>query len=145
MFDFFSIKRDGIVFVSKDFVGTNNKVLFIETFKKYTNTLILTDNKKQIEEFNNSGLKASLLGTIFSFYKLARAKIVIQDQGNSNYIVKHLSFKQKKYREYLLPISDILTYYLLNQEVKISKKFTILKLVGCISIEFVILFNCFFH
>lgn len=95
-FDFFDNKRDEIVFVSKDFVGTNNKMLFIETFKNSINTLILTDNKKQIEEFNNNGLKALSLGTIFSFYKLAKAKIIVQDQGNSNFLVKHLSTKQKK-------------------------------------------------
>lgn len=95
-FDFFNIKRDEIVFISKDFVGTNNKMLFIETFKNNIDTLILTDNKKQIEEFNNNGLKALFLGTIFSFYKLARAKIIIQDQGNSNFLVKYLSSKQKK-------------------------------------------------
>lgn len=95
-FDFFNIKRDEIVFVSKDFVGTNNKMLFLETFKNNINTLILTDNKKQVEEFNNNGLKALFLGTIFSFYKLSSAKIIVQDQGNSNFLVKHLSSKQKK-------------------------------------------------
>ena len=95
-FDFFNIKRDEIVFISKDFVGTNNKVLFIETLKNTKKTLLLTDNKKQIEEFNKNGIKTLYLGSIFSFYKLAKAKIVVQDQGNSNFLVKHLSSKQKK-------------------------------------------------
>ena len=95
-FDFFNIKRDEIVFVSKDFVGTNNKVLFIEALKSTKKALLLTDNKKQIEEFKKNGIKTFFLGTVFSFYKLAKAKIVIQDQGNSNFLVKKLSSKQKK-------------------------------------------------
>ncbi len=95
-FDFFNIKRDEIVFVSKDFVGTNNKVLFIETLKNTKKALLLTDNKKQMEEFNKNGIKTLFLGSIFSFYKLAKAKTVVQDQGNSNFLVKHLSSKQKK-------------------------------------------------
>ena len=95
-FDFFNIRRDEIVFVSKDFVGTNNKVLFIETLKNTKKALLLTDNKKQIEEFNKNGIKTFFLGSIFSFYKLAKSKTVVQDQGNSNFLVKHLSSKQKK-------------------------------------------------
>lgn len=94
--DFFNIKRDEIVFVSKDFVGTNNKVLFIETLKNTKKTLLLTDNKKQIKEFNKNGIKTFFLGSIFSFYKLAKAKIIVQDQGNSNFLVKYLSSKQRK-------------------------------------------------
>jgi CDP-glycerol glycerophosphotransferase (TagB/SpsB family) len=95
-FDFFNIKRDEIVFVSKDFVGTNNKVLFIETLKSTPNALLLTDNKKQIEEFSKNGIKTLFFGTVLSFYKLAKAKIIVQDQGNSNFLVKYLSSKQKK-------------------------------------------------
>lgn len=95
-FDSFNIKRNEIVFISKDFVGANNKILFIETIKRNINSLILTDNKEQIEEFNSNGLKAIFLGTIFSFYKLAKAKTIILDQGNSNFLLKHLSPKQKK-------------------------------------------------
>lgn len=95
-FDFFNIKRDEIVFVSKDFVGTNNKVLFIETLKNTKKASLLTDNEKQIEEFNKNGIKILFLGSIFSFYKLAKAEIVVQDQGNSNFLVKHLTSKQKK-------------------------------------------------
>ena len=94
--DSFNIKRDEIIFVSKDFIGTNNKVLFIETLKSTNNVSLLTDNKKQIEELNNNGIKAIYLGSIFSFYKLAKAKIIIQDQGNSNFLVKQLSEKQIK-------------------------------------------------
>ena len=95
-FNIFPSLRDEVVFVSKDFVGTNNKMLLIEFIKSKNNTLILTDNLLHLKELKYHGIQTLFLGSLYSYYKLAKAKIVIQDQGNSNTLIQKLNYQQQK-------------------------------------------------
>ncbi|MDC0933403.1 CDP-glycerol glycerophosphotransferase family protein, partial [Arcobacteraceae bacterium] len=94
--NFFNIKRSGIIFISKDFVGTNNKMLFLVLSQKTTDILMLTDNKIHLDQLLDNSFNVSFLGSMYSYFQLSKAKIVIQDQGNSNYLVKYLDTKQTK-------------------------------------------------
>lgn len=94
--DYFNIKRNSIVFISKDFIGTNNKVLFLETVKQIPKTYLLSNNKKQLSSIGLLTNHCLFLGNILSYFQLAMAKVIIQDQGNSNYLLKYLSPNQKK-------------------------------------------------
>ncbi len=92
--NFLKVKRRGTVFISKDFIGTNNKMLFLEFSKNTNDVLMLTDNKIHHDELLNKNLNVSFLGSIYSYFQLAKAKVVIQDQGNSNYLIKYLNDNQ---------------------------------------------------
>lgn len=89
-----NLASEEVLFISKDFIGTNNKMLFIEHSKNTKQSLMLTDNKEQFNLLKNANMNVAYLGTLYSYLKLAMAKTVIQDQGNSNYLLKHLSPKQ---------------------------------------------------
>lgn len=88
------IERKKIVFLSKGFIGINNKALLLECFRNKLDVCILSDNLLQLEELLLLGIECYDLNSLNSCFVLANAKIVIQDQGNSNNMVKVLSNKQ---------------------------------------------------
>lgn len=88
------IKRQKIVFLSKEFIGTNNKALLIECLQSKLDVCVVSDNISQLGELSLLGIKCYDLNSLDSCFILANAKIVIQDQGNSNNISKLLSKNQ---------------------------------------------------
>ena len=93
--DTLSFKRKKYVFLSKSFIGTNNKMLYLESLNHKLDSIILTDNKEQFKILKKYNLPVCKLNSLKAYYHLALANIVIQDQGNSNNLLKFLSKKQK--------------------------------------------------
>lgn len=73
-------ESDKIVFISQNFISSNNKhfYLFCQNINK--NTIILTDNIKQLETLQRLNLKAKQLNTKEADYEIATAKFIIFDQ-----------------------------------------------------------------
>ena len=92
----FSIKPTYIAFISKSFVGNNLKALLIESSAKKTNTILLTDNENQREEFAKIGVKTKELHSFSGFWTLARAQKIVQDQGDFTHPLNLLLSKQVK-------------------------------------------------
>lgn len=92
---FDSRQRKSIVFLNKSFISTNNKALYTYCVQKGLEVVCLIDNQEQFDELKSRGLNVCKLYTVLSYYHLAKAKIVIQDQGNSNALLPFLSQKQK--------------------------------------------------
>ena len=90
--DFFYIlrniecKRNKFVFISKSFISANNKALYLYCIKNKIDTIIITDNKEQIEELKQYKLPYEILDTKESDYEIAIAKFIIFDQGNYTYL-----------------------------------------------------------
>lgn len=95
LFDTFSIPRTKILFLSKSFIGTNNKMLYVTSLEKGLNCIMLSDNNIQLKELNSHNIPCINFNSLRAYYHLASAKIVIQDQGNSNSLLKFLSPNQK--------------------------------------------------
>jgi CDP-glycerol glycerophosphotransferase (TagB/SpsB family) len=93
--DTLSFKRKKYVFISKGFIGTNNKMLYLESLHHSIDAIMLTDNKTHLNILKKHNLPVYDLNTLKAYYYLAMAKLVIQDQGNSNNLLKLLSKKQK--------------------------------------------------
>lgn len=87
-------KRNKIVFLSKSFISTNNKMLFVNCINNNINAVMLTDNAIQLKDLKKLNLKTISLDSLKAYLALASAKIVIQDQGNSNYLLHYLNKKQ---------------------------------------------------
>lgn len=83
-----NIKRSKIVFISKDFVSSNNKALFLYLVRNNIDTVILTNNIEQIEELKSFGLNYKVLDTKEADYEIAIAKYIIFDQANYTYLPK---------------------------------------------------------
>jgi CDP-glycerol glycerophosphotransferase (TagB/SpsB family) len=92
----FSINPTQIAFVSKLFVGNNLKALLVESSSKKTNTILLTDNENQREEFAKIGVKTKELHSFSGFWALARAQKIVQDQGDFTHPLNLLLSKQEK-------------------------------------------------
>lgn len=88
--------RKKIVILCKGFIGTNNKALLNEAFRLACDVTLLSDNKEQLIEFENLNINIIDLNSDKALEILSEAKIVIQDQGNSNNFIKVLSDKQIK-------------------------------------------------
>lgn len=90
--DFFYIpkdiecKRNKFVFISKSFISANNKALYLYCIRNNIDTIVLTDNKEQIEELKQYKLPYEILDTKESDYEIAIAKFIIFDQGNYTYL-----------------------------------------------------------
>ncbi len=80
------IDRKKIVFISKGFIGSNNKSLYLYCVKNNINATILTDNSEQIDELKEHNLPYQLLDTPEADYEIAIAKYIIFDQGNYTYL-----------------------------------------------------------
>lgn len=81
-----NIIRTKLVFISKDFISSNNKALYIYCIKNNINCTILTDNEIQIKELKRLNLPCTLLETDQADYEIAYAKFIIFDQGNYTYL-----------------------------------------------------------
>jgi len=92
-FDLFSRKK--IVFLSRSFISSNNKALYIDCLKKKMDVIILTDNNGQLQTLRDLNFPCAKLNSFISYFYLATAKNVIIDQGNSIYYLPYLSEKQK--------------------------------------------------
>lgn len=88
------IKRKKILFISKDFIGANNKFLYLHCWRNKFNTMMLSDNKTQVNELKDNGLPVAGFESLATYYHLATAKVIIFDQGNYTYLPK-LSREQK--------------------------------------------------
>lgn len=90
--DFFYIpkvieaNRNKIVFISKDFIGSNNKALYLYCIKKNIQTTMLTNNKQHIDELILNNLPYAILDTKEADYEIAIAKFIVFDQGNYTYL-----------------------------------------------------------
>ena len=78
--------RKKIVFISKGFISANNKALYIYCIKNKIDTMILTDNKEQIEELKTHNLPYKILDTKEADYEIAISKYIVFDQGNYTYL-----------------------------------------------------------
>ena len=92
----FSIKPTYIAFVSKSFVGNNLKALLVESSSQKDNTILLTDNENQREEFAKIGVETKKLHSLSGFWTLARAQKIVQDQGDFTHPLNLLLPKQEK-------------------------------------------------
>ncbi|RLD78565.1 MAG: hypothetical protein DRJ07_13010 [Bacteroidetes bacterium] len=88
------IERKRILFISKDFIGSNNKFLFLYCLGNNIDTMMLSDNESQITELKNSDLPTVGFNSLAAIYNLAIAKVIVFDQGNYTYLPE-LSHKQK--------------------------------------------------
>jgi len=88
------IKRKKVLFISKDFIGANNKFLYLYCLKNNMSTMMLSDNEAQVSELKNKQLPIIGFDTLATFYHLATAKQIVFDQGNYTYLPK-LSDEQK--------------------------------------------------
>ena len=93
---FFSIKPTHIAFISKSFVGNNLKALLVESSAKKNNTILLTDNESQREEFTKIGVETKKLHSFSGFWILARAQKIVQDQGDFTHPLNLLLSRQEK-------------------------------------------------
>jgi CDP-glycerol glycerophosphotransferase (TagB/SpsB family) len=73
--------KNGITFISKGFIDTNNKYLFLYCFIHKYNVTIITDNLKQIEELQNYNLPVIQLNTSKANKHIAQSKYLIFDQA----------------------------------------------------------------
>ncbi|WP_419766226.1 MAG: CDP-glycerol glycerophosphotransferase family protein [Arcobacter sp.] len=87
--------RKKIVFLNKSFISTNNKALYVYCIENKLDVMLLIDNEEQYKILKKNNLPVARLNSLSSFFYLASAKMVIQDQGNSNYLLPFLSVKQK--------------------------------------------------
>lgn len=78
--------RKRVVFISKGFIGANNKALYLYCLKNKIDSIILTDNKEQIDELRQNSLPYELLDTKEADLEIATAKFIIFDQGNYTYL-----------------------------------------------------------
>jgi len=92
----FSIKPTYIAFVSKSFVGNNLKALLVESSSQKDNTILLTDNENQREEFAKIGVETKKLHSLSGFWTLARAQKIVQDQGDFTHPLNLLLSTQEK-------------------------------------------------
>lgn len=93
--DFFSIKRNKIVFISKSFIGGNNKFLFLYFQNKNINSCMLTKNQNQKKELENKNYKVFDLDSFGAHFSLIFAKVIVVDQGDCSYILNKRSKNQK--------------------------------------------------
>lgn len=80
------VNRIKIVFISKDFISSNNKALYLYCIKNNVETIILTNNKQHIDELEQNNLPYAILDTKEADYEIAIAKCIIFDQGNYTYL-----------------------------------------------------------
>ncbi len=93
--DKINYKRKNIVFISKNFVGGNNKFLYFALHEQGKNPTLLTQNQNQLTTLKNHSLKALHMKSFNAHIILASAKWIIVDQGDNNELLYLKSPKQK--------------------------------------------------
>ena len=85
--------RKSVAFISKGFIDSNNKYLFLYLLKEKIDCYIITDNKEQIKELKEFNIPYYELESDEADKAIARAKYLIFDQANYTYF--YISPKQK--------------------------------------------------
>lgn len=78
-------KREGIALISKGFVDSNNKYLFLYLLKHNIKSYILTDNQEQILQLKEFNLPYYELGSKEGDEAIAKAEYLVFDQSNYTY------------------------------------------------------------
>lgn len=74
--------RSRTCFISKGFIGGNNKYFYLYCLRNGISCTIVTDNKKQLSELKQHNLPAVDLEEQTGYKTIAEAKYLIFDQGN---------------------------------------------------------------
>lgn len=77
--------REGIVFISKGFIDSNNKYFFLYCLSQDVEVTMITDNISQLEILKDYNLPCLLLDSEESDKKIAQAKYIVFDQANYTY------------------------------------------------------------
>lgn len=77
--------RQTTVFISKGFIGGNNKYFYLYCFRNNIDCTMVTDNAEQLNELHFHNLPCAKLDTIEGDKIIAEAKNIIFDQGNYTY------------------------------------------------------------
>ena len=93
--DIINYKRNRNVFISKDFIGGNNKFLYLYAQEKGIPSLILTNNLKQFHTLKSKGYDTCQLTDWQAYWNLSLAKNIIVDQGDNSPLLNLKSQKQK--------------------------------------------------
>lgn len=93
--DLIGYKRDKLIFISKGSITSNNKALFTHCHREKLPAVMLTENKKELKDLRDLGMKGVDLESIWAYLLMAQAKFVIQDQANLTEEINLLSPKQK--------------------------------------------------
>ncbi len=94
LLDAVGYQREGVLFISKSFIGTNNKALFLYCIREGKQACIATDNTWQYRQLQKYGLPVVWLGSWQSYLYMALAKTIVQDQGNFTRELNLLSPRQ---------------------------------------------------
>lgn len=78
-------ERTGTVFISKGFIGGNNKYLYLHCIRNNIPAVMVTDNTEQLQELHLHNLPCADLTTPEGERLIAEAKTLIFDQGNYTY------------------------------------------------------------
>lgn len=78
-------ERQGIAFISKGFIGSNNKFFYLYCIHHNLSCIMITDNQKQLQSLNQYNLPCVKLDTEEGDKAIAKAKYLIFDQGNYTY------------------------------------------------------------
>lgn len=78
-------ERTGTVFISKGFIGGNNKYLYLHCIRNNIPAVMVTDNIEQLQELHLHNLPCADLTTPEGERLIAEAKTLIFDQGNYTY------------------------------------------------------------
>lgn len=81
-----NIKREGVSFISKGFIDSNNKYLLLYLLEKGIKSCILTDNKEQIKELKKFKIPFYELESDEGDKAIASAKYLVFDQANYTYL-----------------------------------------------------------
>ncbi|MGB3962707.1 MAG: CDP-glycerol glycerophosphotransferase family protein [Sulfurimonas sp.] len=77
-----SIKKNTYAFISKDFVSSNNKALYVYCLKNNLDVVLLSDNSEQLKELQHLNLPCEHLESSQADSALATSEFLILDQGN---------------------------------------------------------------
>lgn len=83
-----NVKREKLVFISKDNITSNNKALYLYCIKNNIKTIMLTDNNEQLNGLSKLNLPAKKLDSKEGDFEIACAKYIIFDQGDFTYLPK---------------------------------------------------------
>ena len=95
---FFKLGRKSVVFVCKNFSGNNLKALLITASRIGKPVIFLSNNQIQNSEFSKLGIRSKKLYSLNGFWELAKANVVIQDQGDCIEPLQFLVKDQKKFK-----------------------------------------------
>jgi hypothetical protein len=81
-YDAANAQRTQTVFVSKGFIGSNNKFFYLHCLRQDISCVMVTDHTDQLEELKRHNLPCVELGTAEGNRLIAEARTLVFDQGN---------------------------------------------------------------